>query len=139
MDGVQQAKPLFGDVSNAMAVYGEIVPDATKAPLQKVIREKVALDSVIQSDGWREYHGLVDVGYAKHLRVDHASNEYANEQTHINGMESFWAYAKLRLARMKGIQHHMFYLHLKESEFRFNRRRDNLYRLLMQMLRQQPI
>ena len=41
VDGVQQAKPLFGDVSNAMAVYGEIVPDATKAPLQKVIREKV--------------------------------------------------------------------------------------------------
>ena len=130
---------MFGDVSNAMAVYGEIVPDATKAPLQKVIREKVALDSVIQSDGWREYHGLVDVEYAKHLRVDHASNEFANEQTHINGIESFWAYAKLRLARMKGIQHHMFYLHLKESEFRFNRRRDNLYRLLMQMLRQQPI
>ena len=106
-----------------------IVPDSTKATLQKVIRGKGALDSVIQSDGWREYHGLVDVGYAKHLRVDHASNEYANEQTHINGMESFWAYAKLRLARMKGIQHYMFYLHLKESEFRLNHRRDNLYKL----------
>jgi hypothetical protein len=50
-----------------------------------------------------------------------------------------WAYAKLRLAKMKGIQRHMFYLHLKEAEFRFNHRRDNLYKLLLKFLREQPI
>lgn len=40
---------------------------------------------------------------------------------------------------MKGIQRHMFYLHLKETEFRFNQRRDNLYRTLLKLLHEQSI
>ena len=130
---------VFGLFKRNGWVATEIVPDASKATLQRVIRGKVTLDSVIHSDGWRGYHGLVDVGYAKHLRVDHGSNEFANRQSHINGIESFWAYAKLRLAKMKGTQRHMFYLHLKETEFRFNHRRDNLYQFLLKLLREQPI
>ncbi|PJK13613.1 IS1595 family transposase [Lysobacteraceae bacterium NML07-0707] len=130
---------VFGLFKRNGWVSTEIVPDVKKATLQKAIRGKVALDSVIHSDGWRGYHGLVDVGYAKHLRVNHQSNAFANDQTHINGIESFWAYAKLRLAKMKGIRKDMFYLHLKETEFRFNHRRDNLYKLMMKMLREQPI
>ena len=130
---------VFGLFKRNGWVVTEIVPDARKATLQQVIRGKVALDSIIHSDGWRGYHGLVDVGYAKHLRVNHGSNEFANDQSHINGIESFWAYAKLRLAKMKGIQRHMFYLHLKETEFRFNHRRDNIYQHLLKLLREQPI
>ncbi|PJK14015.1 IS1595 family transposase [Lysobacteraceae bacterium NML07-0707] len=130
---------VFGLFKRNGWVSTEIVPDVKKATLQKAIRGKVALDSVIHSDGWRGYHGLVDVGYARHLRVNHQSNAFANDQTHINGIESFWAYAKLRLAKMKGIRKDMFYLHLKETEFRFNHRRDNLYKLMMKMLREQPI
>jgi len=45
------------------------VLDASKKPLQAVIRGQVALDSIIHSDGWRSYNWLVDIGYQKHLRV----------------------------------------------------------------------
>jgi len=130
---------VFGLFKRNGWVSTEIVPDVRKRTLQKVIRGKVSLDSVIHSDGWRGYHGLVDVGYAKHFRVEHGKNEFANDQSHINGIESFWAYAKLRLSKMKGIQKHMFYYHLKETEFRFNHRRDNLYTVLLKLLRKKPI
>lgn len=130
---------VFGLFKRNGWVYTEIVPDARKRTLQRVIRGKVSLDSVIHSDGWRGYHGLVDMGYAKHYRVEHGSNEFANDKSHINGIESFWAYAKLRLSKMKGIRKEMFYLHLKETEFRFNHRRDNVYKLMLKMLREEPI
>lgn len=130
---------VFGVFKRNGWVYTEIIPDARKRTLQAVIRGKVSLESVIHSDGWRGYHGLVDMGYAKHFRVEHGSNEFANEQSHINGIESFWAYAKLRLSKVKGIRREMFYLHLKETEFRFNYRRDNLYLLLLKLLRHKPI
>ena len=130
---------VFGLFKRNGWVYTEIVPDAKKRTLQRVIRGKVSLDSVIHSDGWRGYHGLVDMGYAKHYRVEHGSNEFANDKSHINGIESFWAYAKLRLSKMKGIRKEMFYLHLKETEFRFNHRRDNVYKLLLKLLREKPI
>jgi hypothetical protein len=94
---------------------------------------------VINSDGWRGYHGLVDVGYARHYRVERGSNEFANEQPHINGIESFWAFAKLRMSKIKGIRKEMFYWHLKKIEYRFNHRGDNLYQLLLKLLRERPI
>ena len=130
---------VFGLFKRNGWVYTEIVPDAKKRTLQRVIRGKVSLDSVIHSDGWRGYHGLVDMGYAKYYRVEHGSNEFANDKSHINGIESFWAYAKLRLSKMKGIRKEMFYLHLKETEFRFNHRRDNVYKLLSKLLREKLI
>ena len=130
---------VFGLFKRNGWVYTEIVPNARKRTLQPVIRGKVHLDSVIHSDGWRGYHGLVDMGYEKHYRVEHGSHVFANDKSHIHGMESFWAYAKLRLSKMKGIRKEMFYLHLKETEFRFNHRRDNVYKLILKSLRENPI
>ena len=130
---------VFGIIKRNGHVFTEIVPDAKKRSLLPVIRGRVSLDSVIHTDGWRGYDGLVDVGYAKHYRVHHAKNEFANSKSHINGIESFWAYAKLRLAKFKGITKRTFYLHLKETEFRFNHRRDNVYKALLKLLRNDPI
>ena len=44
-------------------VYTEIVPDCSKITLQGIIRGRVKLESIIHSDGWRGYDGLVDLGY----------------------------------------------------------------------------
>jgi len=41
----------------------------------------------------RGYDGLVDVGFNKHLRVNHGNNEFARGSVHANGIESFWSYA----------------------------------------------
>ena len=60
------------------------------------------LATVIHSDGWRGYNGLVDLGYKKHFRVQHGHNEFANRKSHINGIESFWAYAKIRINKFRG-------------------------------------
>jgi len=130
---------VFGVFKRHGCVYTEIVPDCRKKTLQKAIRGRIDLDAVIHSDGWRGYDGLVDVGYARHLRVQHGDNEFANDRSHINGIESFWSYAKRRLAKFNGVTHHTFYLHLKETEFRFNHRRDNLYPVLLKLLRQNPL
>jgi len=35
------------------------------------IRGQAALDSIIHSDGWRGYNGLVGMGYKKHFRMHH--------------------------------------------------------------------
>jgi transposase-like protein len=34
---------------------------------------------------------------------------------------------------------HTFYLHLKETEFRFNNRREDMYKRLLKLLRERPI
>lgn len=130
---------VFGLLKRAGNVYTEIVPDCSKATLQGIIRGHVALESVINTDGWRGYDGLVDIGFNKHLRVNHGDNEFACGDRHINGIESFWGYAKKRLIKFNGIDKKMFYLHLKETEYRFNHRHQNLYLDLLKLLRENPI
>ena len=53
--------------------------------------------------------------------------------------ESFWAFAKNRLARFRGLHRHTLYHHLKECEFRFNFRDEDLYRVLLALLREYPL
>jgi transposase-like protein len=130
---------VFGLLKRDDKVYTEIVPDCKKATLQAIIRGRVSVEAIIHSDGWRGYDGLVDVGYAKHYRVHHGENEFANELSHINGIESFWSYAKRRLQKFNGVPAATFHLHLKECEWRFNHRHDNLYLELLRLLRHHPL
>lgn len=130
---------VFGLVKRHGRVYTQIVPDCTKATLQAIIRGKVTLDSVIYSDGLKSYDGLVDVGYDKHFRIDHGNNEFAVGRNHINGIEGFWGVAKTRLAKFRGMSKNTFYLHLKECEFRYNYRNQNLYLTLLKIVRLNPL
>src|SRR5215472_3372543 len=101
---------------------------------------KVARRSVIHSDRWRGCDGLVNVGYRKHHRVHDGDHGFARGRgIHINGIESFWGTAKTRLAKRRGIRCHLFYLHLKECEFRFNHRHENLYSVLLEIFRKDPL
>jgi len=130
---------VFGLLKRDGCVYTEIVSDCKQATLQAIIRGRVAADAVIHSDGWRGYDGLVDVGYAKHYRVNHSANQFANGQSHVNGIESFWSFAKRRLQKFNGVPAATFHLHLKECEWRFNHRHNNLYRALLSLLRNYPL
>ncbi len=68
---------VFGLFKRNGKVYTEIVPDCSRGTLQGIIRGREELKSVIHSDGWRGYDGLVDLGYQKHFRVQHSHNEFA--------------------------------------------------------------
>ena len=130
---------VFGIYKRNGKVYTEIVPNVQKKTLQNIIRGRVSLDSVIHSDGWRGYNGLVDVGYSKHLRINLSNDVFAIGDVHINGIESFWSFAKRRLQKFNGVPTRTFYLHLKECEYRFNHRNENLERKLLKLLEQHPL
>jgi len=116
-------------------VYTEIVPNCKKPVLQAIIKGKVDPSTVIYSDKWRGYDGLVDVGYDKHFRVNHNSNEFSKDkQIHINGIENFWSFTKRRLAKFNGVKKN-FDLHLKESEWRYGKKIDRLEKELWNIVK----
>jgi transposase-like protein len=127
-------QPVFGIFERNGRVYTEIIPDCKKKTLQRVILGKVDIHSIIYSDGWRGYNGLVDVGYDRHFRVNHGNNEFAKDGSiHINGIESFWSFTKRRLAKFNGVKEY-FYLHLKECEWRWKRNDTDLEKELMKIV-----
>ena len=128
---------VFGVLKRRGKVYTQIVPNASRKALKQVIEERIEPDSTVYSDGWKSYNGLIDWGYQKHYRVNHSANEFARGRNHINGIESFWGVAKVRLAARRGLRAEYFNLHLKECEFRYNMRRKNMYLELLKILREE--
>lgn len=91
------------------------------------------------SDGWAGYDGLVDVGYDAHFRIRKATRKaegrpaFVAGAVHINGIESFWSFAKRRLAKFNGTRTN-FELHLKECEWRWGKDHATLVRELNSLL-----
>jgi transposase-like protein len=128
-----QKQPVFGILKRGGQVYTEIVPNCKKPVLQGIIKGKLDPSTIIYTDGWRGYDGLVDVGYDKHFRVNHSKNEFSRGNgIHINGIENFWSFTKRRLAKFNGVKKN-FALHLKESEWRYGKSSDILQSELWQI------
>jgi len=130
---------VFGIYKRNGKVFTEIVPNVQRKTLQAIIRGRVSIETIIHSDMWRGYNGLVDLGYPKHFRVNHSADEFATKDSNINGIESFWSFAKRRLQKFNGVNKGTFNLHLKECEYRFNHREENLYRTLLTLLKKYPL
>lgn len=112
-------QPVFGIYERNGVVYTELVTDCSAKTLQSIIRGKISPESIIHSDGWKGYDGLVDVGYDKHFRIN-KTKHFAENSVHINGIEAFWSFTKRRLSKFNGVKRN-FELHLKECEWRYSR------------------
>jgi transposase len=114
--------PVFGLLKRNGKVYTRIVEDVSRKTLRQIIRTKVVPESVIYTDSFRSYDGLVLDGF-KHYRINHQECFAMSKRQHINGIENFWGYAKTKLKSYYGVSREHFYFYLKEMEFRFNHRK----------------
>ena len=77
---------VFGLLKRQGNVYTEMLPNCSKATLQGIIRGHGESATVIHSDGWHGYDGLVDMGFYKHFRVNHGENELVMVSGTLTGL-----------------------------------------------------
>jgi hypothetical protein len=129
---------MFGIIKDGHYVSAQLVPEAIKPALQGVIRGNAAPEVTQRLTRYCNCHSIVDVGYNKQIRIGSLMRT-GNGSGGIDIIEAFWSFAKHRLAKFYGIAESTFFLHLKECEFRFNHRNENLYNLLLQIFRTRPL
>ncbi|WP_138431487.1 helix-turn-helix transcriptional regulator [Fodinibius saliphilus] len=61
------------------------------------------------------------------------------EPAKVSCISGFKGFLKSRLEKFKGIHHETYRLHLKESEFRFNNPKEDLYLLMLKIFRNDPL
>jgi len=120
-------------------IHTEIVPEPVRTSIQDYLKGCINIDCLIQSDGWRDYDSIIDFNHQKLFRIKHTNIILSDQPSHINNLESFWAFTKYRLSRFRGIHQHKLYFHLKECEFRFNYENKNIYKMILKILRENPI
>lgn len=124
---------VFGLLKRRGKVYTRPVPNVTRETLRAVIHQKVPTGSPIDSDQFSSYDGLITEGY-RHYRINHGEGFATRRRRHINGIENFWGDAKTKLKRYDGIPRSQFLLYLKEMEFRFTHRHEDLPLLIRRIL-----
>jgi transposase len=129
---------IAGIFSRNGRIYTEIVPLNLSKLLQRVIKGRITLDTIIHTIDWRGYNGLIDFSVSKLYKVKGLTNESGSGNLQINSIDSFWGVTKTRLSKFRGISRSTFNLHLKECEFRFNYRDSDISKIIPDILLHQP-
>ena len=131
---------LFGIHRSNGSVATELVPDCSSPLLRNIVSGDQELASAFQQGDWvSRYHGLVDVHGGQYFPVQWHGSQRSQGAHAPNDSEPFWVFTRRRLQRFMGIPRHTFYLHLKETEYRFNHLCDDLYPELLALLRKHPL
>jgi transposase len=98
--------------------------------LPKVKSMQVNIDSL--HIRLRKYQAIADFDAWQLYRLDEGNKE-------LDDMVGFWRQTKSRLLKFRGLNKNTLYLHVKESEFRYNHRNDNLNELLLGIIHMRPL
>ena len=115
---------VFGMLERDGDVMTKVVANVQKRTLHPIIEANVEPGSTVNTDELRSYNGLAKAGYV-HKTVNHSAEEYVRGDSHVNGIEGFWARLKLSI---RGTHVHVSAKHLskyvKEFEYRYNMRKN---------------
>lgn len=120
--------PVFGLVERGGRVTAEVVKDISTETVLGLTVKKVRRGSIVYTDRFKSYDSLMFCGY-RQLKIDHKTR-FVRGKVYINTLEGFWAFAKERLIKFHGVSKTYFPLYLKEMEFRYNHRREDIFELL---------
>jgi len=126
--GAKNKEIVFGILERKGKIYTNIVENVSAETLMNEIKNKTNKGSVFYTDGWKSYASLEQ--YGKHNIIDH-DKKLVENHNHINGIEGFWSFAKERFHKYHGISKTNYPFYIKEMEFRFNHRNENVFNLLI--------
>jgi transposase len=94
--------------------------------------ERLGPPSLYHADGL-PFLGIIDM----HAKRDYIMPDAPDRDARL--VDAFVDFARQRLSRFRGIYPSAFFLHLKECEWRFNRRGEDLFHHLLANLREEPL
>jgi transposase len=124
--------PVFGILERNGKVQVTVVPNVTAETLIGLTVKTVRRGSIVYTDKFGSYNSLMFCGY-RHLKIDH-SKRFSSGKVYINGLEGFWSWAKERLIKHHGVSKENFPLYLKELEFRYNNRNNDIFEIVADYL-----
>lgn len=116
-------------------VYATLVANYTSEKIRAILNLNEKIDSSIvkvHAVDLNENDGVIAIGYDNQPL-------YADKPSYVENLDTFWNFTRQRLGKFQGLAKHKFYLHLKECEFRFNFRNDNLYAVMLKLISSKPI
>jgi len=131
--GAEGKQIVFGMYKRNGKVITFPVSNRKKKTLERLITKHSKPGSIYYTDEYRGYSSLSIRG--EHVVVKKKKGRPSTSgKRHINGIEGFWSFAENWMYKYRGMPKHHFHLYLKETEFRFNYREQDLFEFIADLL-----
>ncbi|HVI43574.1 MAG TPA: IS1595 family transposase [Chitinophaga sp.] len=129
---------IFGISKTQDRLHTEILPDVSRSMIHAATRGRSVLETLEATERLRRFSGVVDLGQYRLYRLGNSFSDVKGAPL-MDDIDAFWGLTKHRLAKFKGLNRNTAYLHLKECEYRFNHRNEDLYAVLLELLKAYPL
>ena len=129
--GAAGKQMVFGLYQRNGKVIAFPIANRGKRDLIPLMIDHTKAGSLYYTDDWHAYTFLRIRG--NHVIITKEKGK-PKGRDHLNGIEGFWSYAKNWLYQYRGVPRNYFHLYLKEIEWRFNHRSENLVPLLRKLM-----
>jgi transposase len=131
---------VFGIYKTGSGIFTNLLVGIDKATINEIIRSKKLNGNAGKwYDNLKQYSGIANFSSYKLIRINHQGEEPAKGSGQIDEIDFFWGLIKGRLTKFRGMNNSTLYLHVKESEFRYNYRNNDIFNLLNDIIQQQPL
>jgi transposase len=127
--------PVFGIVERGGHVFADLIPELDG---DSIIHFKMnfhlktaSLGKIIYTDRFKQYAALLTGGSQLSSRYN---IRHADKGLFIDSSKGFWSFSKDWFRRLRGISPRNFPLYIKELEFRYNYRNEDIFAVLAEYL-----
>ena len=139
-DGVASKKSFYGIYKNDEAIHTDKIANIDAEWMYDWLKGKTEGDQeFIERNRLNRYSGIADFNSIRLHRMNEAGSGLTRGKTHVDEIDIFWGMLKSRLIKFRGLNSGTLYLHVKETEFRYNYRENDLFEMLMEILHKQPL
>ena len=123
------------------SVTGNVYTDELTAVSKPVIREFQQASWLHRQEAGHlhelsRYHAIADFDEWRLYRLDAGA---VNGKIYQDEIAVFWGNTRSRLLKFRGMNKNTLYLHVKESEFRYNYREDDINKVLLNIIYKYPL
>lgn len=138
--GKEVKKAFYGIFRQDNAIYTDKMMGIEAEWLYDWLKGKTEADyELLKQHRLHIYNGIADFNNVKLYRIAEAVPVPLRSKLQSDEVDVFWALLKSRLVKFRGLNSSTLYLHVKETEFRYNYRDEDIYELLMDILHKQPL
>lgn len=127
--------PVFGIAERGPHVFADLIPELDE---DNIVHFKMnfqlktaSLGKIIYTDRFKQYSALL-VGGSRLSSIYNIRHQ--DKGLFIDSSKGFWSYSKEWFRRLKGISPRNFPLYIKELEFRYNHRTQDIFPILAKYL-----
>ena len=135
---VSNLKIYFGFLRHEGKIFADWLEDLNKNSLQQLQRSRLNLEGNEPIPPYlARYYAIADFSDWRLYRLD-VRETVSSSRPVFDDISGFWGHTKSRLLKFRGLNKNTLYLHVKECEFRYNFRNDDLMGILMNIINNKP-